>query len=78
MIYLYSFNKIIHYFSGCEIDPYKAQVQWFSKVFELPTYAIKLFKSVIGHDHEIVKDTRSSWHDVIDAETIFQKCEVIT
>lgn len=63
-------------FLGDEFDPYQAQVQWFSRVLELPTYAIKLFKSAC-HELEVVKDKRSSWNDTVDAETIFQKCEVL-
>nr|XP_042894751.1 origin recognition complex subunit 1 isoform X2 [Parasteatoda tepidariorum] len=54
--------------------PYQAHVRWFSRTSDLPIHCQKSLDQI--YDFEVVEDNRKGWSNVIDAETIFDKCEI--
>ncbi|GFT61485.1 origin recognition complex subunit 1 [Nephila pilipes] len=62
------------YDNGDEYEPHIARVQWFSRVSDLPPFAQKLFDDF--YEYELILENRSNYSDIIDADTIFNKCVV--
>ncbi|GFQ83082.1 origin recognition complex subunit 1 [Trichonephila clavata] len=62
------------YDNGDKYEPHVARVQWFSRVTELPPFAQKLFNELF--ENELVQENRPHYSDIIDADTIFNKCVV--
>lgn len=62
------------YDNGDKYEPHVARVQWFSRVSELPPFAQKSFNEF--YEYELVRENRPQYSDIIDADTIFNKCVV--
>ncbi|XP_035229678.1 origin recognition complex subunit 1-like [Stegodyphus dumicola] len=62
--------------TGVEPEPHRAKVQWFSRISELPSFALK-FIDKVDTVNEVVEEKRINWSYIIDADTIFHKCLVL-